>query len=338
MAYGKKRGMYKKRSTRSRTSSSNTKKGLTKKEKTQVKTIAKKAVVSMAESKYFNTNSAIANRGPVPIWNDGTRNSSIYCYGYATGRNQDLNTATASNINYGVSPVNGQPNQIGSLNLNFVFTENNPIPQRAQFAPDGVTVRPSYAESQWVLERPMVSTQVDPELGAVYRIRMIRCRPRTAKLAYQPADPRFDLFVDAINEPMGIGTTNDSGVPTFDVYEFDMAKTNSRRYQILEDKVFDLACPASYVNTSIGAGEFITTTAKSGCYKMKLKHDIGKELYYPQFNDNSDSANQYPSTGFEPEFIFFHIRALGSVNTGTAGVTANNIRLSCRPVSTFKDL
>jgi hypothetical protein len=234
--------------------------------------------------------------------------------------------------------VNGGAVPMGSLNLNNVFTESNLVPQRAQYAPDGVMVRPSYAESQWVFERPMVSTQVDPELGVNYKIRMIRCRPRTSKLAYQACDPRFDLFLDQVNEPMGISTTNDSGVPTFDTYEFHMAKTNSRRYQILEDKVFDLACPGSYSNLNIGNGEYTTTDIKSGFMRIVRKHDIGKELYYPQFNDRSDSANQYPSTGFQPEFVLFHLCAVGSVQTGTDAVSANNIRLSCRPVSTFKDI
>ena len=67
MPYVKRTGMRKRSYARSTGRKNYVKKGLTKVEKTQVKNIAKRAVNTMVESKYFDT-SQVFNLIPNPIW------------------------------------------------------------------------------------------------------------------------------------------------------------------------------------------------------------------------------------------------------------------------------
>lgn len=80
--------------------------------------------------------------------------------------------------------------------------------------------------------------------------------------------------------------------------------------------------------------------------QFKRKHKLGKELFYPRAQGDwsgpgpvdplSDEA--YPVDGFSPEFILFHVIKCGDDTTPVNRLRPQDMRISCRPVSTFKDI
>ncbi len=322
---GKKRGRPKK-----------VKGGLNKTERKQVNSIAKKAVNSMAETKYFETVANIAKSVPNPIWKNGTNLSEVSCLGFMTGDNQFLTTLSGPNaqpVYYGVDITNGSEVQMANLNMNKIFTTNDAIESRRQQAIDGNSIRPSYAEVQWYLERPQIDIGSTPLNAAPIQVRIIRVRPRAVRGSNQPVNPKNDLFLDQYNEPFGVASETTGNVPIFSNYEFQMAKVNTRRYRVISDKMITMSA-SSVTDDSIAQ---VTLTHTSGARRLKTKHNIGKELYYTNPNGAED-GDQFPQTGFEPEYILYHFQTLGQSLTESERVTTQNINVTARPVSTFKDV
>jgi len=333
MPYGKKRKMPRKNAPRRKTS----KKGLTKVEKKQVSTIAKRAVRSEAESKYFNVNGGIRNYAPVVANQVGGVNSEIGMWGFTTGLRRDTTNAI---YKWGQDPVNGNITSMTSLNLNYLFRDSALPSSRQQYSLEGQTCRPSYNEVQWLLERPQSNTITDPSKGVPYKVRMIRLVPRALKASYQIIDPRTDCFLDNVNEAFGPSSLDSTGAAIFNLREFHLAKVNSRRYRVLEDTTFTMLPSSTMTDTfdpnlATAQSSVIGQPSSSGCKIIKTKHNIGKELHWADPNSIASALDQYPDTGFEPEFVLFMIGALGGI---TAGDLSDNIRISARPVSTFKDM
>lgn len=314
------------------------KSGLNKTEVKQVRTIAKKQVNSMAESKYFATNPAIAEFSTVPAWRNGSTNSEVGVFGFTTGNQRSTNSAGTSALTYyGVDSVTGNQSMVTSLDLNKVFTTSNSAPQRASYAVVGSSVRPAYNEVQWLLNRIQANVTTDEQKALPYKVRIIRASPRALKGSFQEIDPRNDLFLDQYNEPFGINTTNASGQNVFGQYEFHMAKPNSRRYRIISDRTMTILPTGAVSNLS--TDDVQVTDVNNGFRKLKTSHRLGKELFYSAPNDNSTALNQYPDTGFTPEFILYHVIAVGNPESNTNDRTnADLLRISARPVSTFKDM
>jgi hypothetical protein len=312
--------------------------GLNKKEVKQVKNIAKKQVNSMAESKYFATNPAIAQTLAVPAWRNGSINSEIGVFGFTTGMQRSNNSDGVSAIlRYGANASSGSQIMMTSLDLNRVFTDSNSAPQRASYSVVGSSIRPSYNECTWLVDRVQGNVTNDEEKGLPYKVRMIRVSPRALKGSFQDSDPRDDLFLDAYNEPFGIRTTNASAQNVFGQYEFHMAKVNSRRYRVISDKTLNILPTGTVSNLSTDDVQIMDVN--NGIRKMKTTHKIGKELFYSDPNNNSDTQQQYPDTGFTPEFILFHVLACGNAETNSNNRgTADLVKISARPVSTFKDM
>jgi len=310
--------------------------GLTKVEKKQTTTIAKKVVNSMLESKYFRTNPNIVAQNSVPAWKNGTTKSEVAVFAYTTGINRQLNSAgQEKSYRYGVNSVDGSEIAMTSLDLNKVFKESNSIPQRESYHVVGSSIRPSYNECQWLLNRVQGNVTANKDNGLEYKIRMIRAVPKALKGTFQPIDPKEDLFLNQYNQPFGIATLNSAGAQVFGEFEFHMAKTNSRRYRIISDKVLTMK-PS---NLAITGGTFDVNVVNESLRKIKTTHNIGKELFYEQPNVSDDNGhNQYPDTGFSNEFILFHVIATGNPNvTQAERITPGLLNISARPVSTFKD-
>jgi hypothetical protein len=346
MPDGKKRRMPRKRAARPKAS----KKGLNKTEKKQVTKLAKKAVNSLAESKYFSTSGGIVSLQPAPIWRTSSAasgyNSEITCYGFTTGFNRSKTPESTSVYKYGVNNVTGAPVSMAALNLNRIFTTSATVTSRRQYAIEGNVIRPSYAECQWLLERPLSNTQTNDDAGLPYAIRMVRARPKSLKGSFQRQDPYTDLFLDQYNEAFGVGSGNLSTDVTFTKDDFYMSKVNNRLYSVIEDKIFTMLPTATSVNLSQDNTEanVVGQPDRSGNRVIKTKHNIGKELYYnePNIVSSSNEDRQFPDTGFDNEFILFHIIAQGTAplpvgQEGNIG-SAFGITLSARPVSTFKDV
>ena len=334
--YRKKRTIRKKRT--------NGKKALNKVEKTQVKNIAKNVVNSIAETKYFATSAVVNKLVPNPLWSVSSGVSEISCLGFTTGKSQASATSPSPRVGftYGVGLVSGNETAMTSLDMNKIFTNFDPVESRRQQQIIGNSVRPSYAECQWYLERPQTDVTSNPLPGTAIQVRMIRVRARTLKGANQPINPKLDLFLDQYNEPFGVQTVSSTGTPIFGNYEFQMAKVNTRRYSCLEDKTFSLT-PTSITNDFAGAPSYnqVNYASLGGTKKIKTTHKIGKELYYSQPNANSSPTNnydQYPDTGFEPEFVLFHFQTVGQPIAVAQRTNTDNINITARPVSTFKDI
>lgn len=333
---GKKRSMRKRtygRSTRPKSS----KKGLTKKEKTQTRKIAKSVVNSLAESKYFNVSREIGEmRFNSAWWSSATVQSEIAVLGFTTGFEKAVDAAGSSvAFKYGVNPSNGNAMNMESLELNRVFESSEGQPF-AQYAVEGTTIRPAYAESHWLLNRLAGGTDLfnDVANGCNYKVRMIRCKPRPTKGSFNSVRPENDLFLDQSNLEFGINSVT-AGQQVFNPFELTLAKPNSRKYQILEDTMFVMGPGGTYTTDNV-----VTVGPEtSACKILKRTHNIGKELYYAKPNDTTTSQNQYPQDGFHQEFILFHVWAAGNPQTvATARTTPQLLRLSCRPVATFKDI
>lgn len=351
MPYGKRKGNLPRRAKRRSTSTKTTKKGLTKTERSQVKTIAKKTVNSLAETKYFNTNAGIARLVPNPIWryadpvSQTTYNSDITCFGFTTGLPRNSNSNGDQVIfKYGQNRSNAQEIEMGDLALNQIFSSKDVVPQRAQYAIEGVTIRPSFNEVQWVLERPIMSpTDLNYTNASILHCRIIRVVPRSIKGTFGPSklDPKNDLFLDQINEPFGIATRNTVGVPVFGHYEFNMAKVNSRRYRVISDKTIAMGPSLLAANLFEEGLYYCNNPDKTAFKKFTTKHNLGKELYYPTPNEDAMPGQfpQRPETGFTNEMILYHFCSIGTQEDDPKDrQLCNNVVLTARPVSTFKDI
>lgn len=340
---GKKRSMRKRAYGRSARPKSN-KKGLTKTEQKQTRKIAKAVVNKMAESKYFNVSREIGEKEfNAAWWSSGTLQSEIAVLGFTTGFEKAVDAAgSTQSYKYGVNPANGNAINMESLELNRVFDESEGQPL-AQYAVEGNTIRPAYAETNWLLNRLAGNTEQFGDLakGCDYKVRLIRCKPRPTKGSFNSVRPENDLFLDQSNHEFGINTIS-SGLRVFNPFEFMLAKSNSRKYQILEDTTFTMGSAGNYVDLGLGAGEVaynMQAPQTSACKTLKRKHSLGKELYYNQPNSTTTSQNQYPQDGFHQEFVLFHVWASGNPQTvNTARTAPTQLRLSCRPVATFKDI
>lgn len=342
MVNGRKQGNVRRRARSNRPSAKGSSKGLTKTEKKQVSTIAKKAVTSMAESKYFNTREVV----PEVVnsaWKISTDYSDVGVWGYTTGYNRQTNQGDEQEImRYGVSTVDGTTISMTNLRMNRIFLADDTNEALRAFAIEGQTIRPAFNECQWFLNHVAQSTDVDAMKGLQYRLRCVRVTPRSLKGSFQDIDPEQDLFLNQYNQAFGIASTNDAGTESlFTREQFHLAKVNSRKYRVHQDKFYTVAPANTYSDQPLndGAGNLVSAigTMSSGCMTMTTTHNIGKELFYPIPN-REDSNEMYPTSGFVPEFILWHVIALGDNGTASAArATPLGMTIAPRPVSTFKD-
>jgi hypothetical protein len=320
------------------------KKGLTKTERTQVRAIAKKTVNSVAESKYFRVSTGVGRIGLNPAWKTvaGTL-SEIACLGFTTGFEKQISKdGSTEAYKYGVDATSGNLINMESLEMNRIYTNASTAPLN-QNAIQGKTVRPAYCESKWYLDRVAgyVNTLPSVQNGLIYKVRMLRLKPRATKGSAQNVDPQYDAFLTQVNSEFGIQSL-DSGVNIFNAFEFMLAKPNTRKYRVIEDKMFTMGPAGNFSNLGINNGHIepyqFQVGETSSDKVMTLKHNIGKELYY-SLPEGGSSNDQYPDDGFIPEFILFHVFAGGNPeDTITLRKTPDLLRITCRPVSTFKDV
>lgn len=331
--YGKRKGKTGKRSYGRRIVRRPTKKGLTKVEAKEVKTIAKRTINKMAESKYFDAN-FIQGQGPSVAWYDVTTGdkSEISVYAFQTSYNRQVNPSSSEINVYGQEIDTGGNVNVSNLRMNKVFQSDAANESLRAFQIDGQTVRPSFAECKWHLNYFAQNTSLDYTKGLAYCVRMIRVRPRALKTSFTTIDPENDLFLTNANQPFGIQSQVD-GEFIYSREDFYLGKINSRKYQVIEDKFMNLM-PSGVYNT-LDSSTFVTQTNTASQRTLTTKHDLGKELYYPNAGDTSSTRNAYPSTGTMPEFVFFHCCAIG---LNTINDQPQHMLISARAVSTFKDM
>ena len=324
--------------------SKSTKRGLNKVEKKQVKQLAVKAVNSIAESKYFHSSTTVGRISCNPAWKTTAGIASeIAVLGFTTGFEKQVSKdGSTEAYKYGVDATSGNNVNMESLEMNRIYTNASTAPLN-QNAIQGKSVRPAYAETKWHLDRVAgyLNTLQSVQNGCIYKVRMLRLKPRAAKGSAQQVDPQADAFLTQTNNEFGIQSL-EGGAYIFNSFEFMLAKPNTRKYRVIEDKMLTMGPASNFTNLGINGGHIEPYQSQVGENSsdktMTLKHNLGKELYY-KLPEGGSSNDQYPDDGFVPEFILFHVIATGNPEETLAlRKTADLLRISCRPVSTFKDM
>jgi len=337
MPYVKRTGMRKRSRPRVTGRKNYAKKGLTKTEKTQVKTIAKRAVNSLAETKYFHTKS-YEDEAFNWAWYLGGNQSQVGAVGFTTGFEKAMETDGSQDAyKYGVNSTGGAQN-MNSLEMNRVFLSNAANPQGASYAIEGSMLRPSYNESKWLLNRIAGNTTAVLDHGLPYRVRMLRLRPKSLKGSYQLVNPAMDAFLDQFNREFGISTLDDQGAPMMTEFNINLAKANNRKYIVIEDTQMVINPPMTYdtINDN-GAITYVARQTSNTQRQFTKTHKIGTELFYPDTTAET-TASTLPKNGFIPEFILFHVVHIGTPSDPANRLRPDQLSINCRPVSTFKDI
>jgi len=289
----------------------------------EVKTIVKKVMNAKAESKYFNcTLFASLNRlRPLPSRN-GTTPLAVLGFAVGTGGSPQM-----SNITYGWQAGTGNLN-IFDLNMARLFGPDI-TGQLSQNALEGSYCQPSMCRSEWILQVPQQDTTEKEEYGTPLYVRILRVKPRKQKYTDVSINPKNDLFMDQYGQETGISNA------AFNQYELMMLKANSRKYEVVEDITKTLVPASTIATLDIANGNTITTdlSARGSNCKLVMNHVQPKKLYYT--NASTDGAQ--PSDGQSNEMIFFHFCKQGVEDPLNAGANEDEVEITCKPVSTFKD-
>ena len=106
---------------------------------------------------------------------------------------------------YGVDATSGNNVNMESLEMNRIYTNSATAPLN-QNAIQGKSLRPAFAETKWHLDRVAgyVNTLQSVQNGCIYKVRMLRLKPRAAKGSAQQVDPQEDAFLTQTNNEFGI--------------------------------------------------------------------------------------------------------------------------------------
>lgn len=301
--------------------------GLNKVEKQQVQNIINKNL----ETKYFHTTEmdSLRELAPHPI----QTGAAMYCLGFATNTNL---IRTGSNDAFPIKYGSNTP--MGSLHLARLFTNETAGATENQkaYALDGDDLRVSFAKSRWLLERTAVDTTPgvgEQTLDALpMLVRMVRICPKALKGSFQWPNPEEDLFLDQYAQPIGIKRVG------FRKDDIALYKVNNRRYNVIQDKMFTLLPPCTTSTFDIAAGNTQVTNVSNNSKKfINMDHNIGQKFHYNR--EGFEQAHSYPetpATGMKTEYVLFHFQLLGD-DTVVGRRSADDVRITCCPVSGFKD-
>lgn len=298
-----------------------------------IKNIVKKTVTNLAETKYFQTTrlSALTRLAPISSRSLAT---PINVLAFAVGTGVSPAAGTDDIIDYGFEPGVGNPD-IYALNMVRTFGRNTSDVSLRKNQVEGAYVSPSMCRSEWLIEFPRVDTSssVNDLLGAnpMY-MRVIRVKPRNRKYADVAVNPKGDLFVDQYGEDIGVN------IGSFNQLELQMYKINSRKYEVIQD-IHKILVPTSTTSTfAIANGNTQVTNlyAYGNQCRLVFNHKQPKKLYYTDVDSTGVVSDQaQPDAGQSTEMIFFHFTTLGTEGNVNA---SNNMEVSCKTVSTFKDI
>ena len=229
------------------------KKGLNTKEKAQVTALAKKAVQTVAEKKFMDSEQ-YDNQSLVPAHNS---NSPIACIGYST--TEDVSESGAA-VMYGTSQV-----KEGLCLQPFLATDREETQENAdlgRYSIVGKSVMPRTCHSRWRFQRrysvlddegealagdshpfhlPATTDGLGDSLPVYFRVLRVTLKGMSgSSVVHQPS---VDLFLDKFGDPTGVSAQNLAGAYTFGSEELIFCKPNTRKYTVLEDKRFTLRNP-----------------------------------------------------------------------------------------------
>lgn len=295
--------------------------GLNKTETKQVRAIAKKTVLSNAESKYFNSTPLGSLKRLLPFASRAGANTSVRGFAVGTG----VLGGTPNEIMYGVS--GGATVAIDDLNMCRLFNglAGNPYDQNVL---EGSYCAPSMCKTEWTLTYPYINTTANETGATPVYVRMIRVKPRKVKYSDVAIQPRSDLFLDQYGASTGISMSS------FNDMELQHYAVNRRKYEVIQDVTRELLPTMTVATLQIADGNTLSTDIenKRNEWKFTLNHKQPKKLYY----EDATTTGVQPKAGQSAEMIFFHFCNIG-IN-GSATQNGDEIRITCKPCSTFKDI
>lgn len=298
-----------------------------------IKNIVKKQINSLAETKYFNSAplSTLTRMTPFASRSVAT---AVDVLAFAVGTGEQIGIGTTSTADYGfISGTGNVP--VEPLNMCRAFGEANSDPAVRKNKIDGAYVSPSLCKTEWLIEFPQVNTTSvlnNIEQANPMYMRMIRVVPRQRKYQDVQINPKGDLFVDQFGEATGVNT------PSFNQLELQMYKINSRKYQVIQDYQQVLVPTSTFSTYAIGTSNTAVTNLTRFGNRLRISciHNQPKKLFYTEMDTNGNVNNgAQPQAGQSNELIFFHFTSLGTGGNTTA---SNDIEVTCKTVSTFKDL
>lgn len=314
-------GRFRKRKLKIVKKLSSKKKGLTKTQAKESYQIAKKAQRSALESKYFDvrTINQLSGTGGAGIVPTPARLSytQLYVQGFASG----ANTVGNAVLSYG-------QNTIEAIEHGRIHPLGNSDNQNLE----GQWAMPSLSITTFDIQRVVRTSDLTLELArqeVPFMIRILRLVPRPPKGSGTEIDPENDAFLTESNQETGVADSD------FQHYQLLMLKANTKKYKVYDDIRFvltppltttELATQGNAGSTSIQVGNIQTNSHR----QMTFKHNIGKKLFYENPQNRSN-----PTTGFQNEFILFHVIPLGTEND--ASILPSSIRIAAKAVGTFKD-
>ena len=309
------------------------KSGMIRKSKRLNRTYIQNVVHQMAETKYFKTtpitgetNNDLTRMTPLAS-RSGSTSMAVLGFALGDGTNSQLPTLT-----YGWVSGTGRKG-VRALNACRAFGPTNSDDNLAANRIDGAYVAPSLCKSDWVIQIPQQDTSQDPEEGTPGFVRILRVKPRRKKYSEVSIGPDDDLFVDQYGVETGISQSS------FNEYELQLYKVNTRKYELIEDRT-DVMVPASTIATlDIADGNTITTDlARTGSRAhLVFNHKQPKKLYYTDMDDDGIvNEDAQPAAGQSNELIFFHFVRIGT--NGSTTTDSNSVNVTCKVVSTFKEI
>ncbi|MDC1288339.1 hypothetical protein N8198_10685 [Gammaproteobacteria bacterium] len=322
-------------------------KGLSKTEKSQVKQIAKSAVLTIAEKKYMNTSRITGIR---PYRANTPGNIGVIAFSNSVSTVSD-----GTQLNYGIEDGTGAAEPIKELKMMRPYVAVTGDAQTDNYAIEGRECKPSSARVKWRMSRdignlishppasvpgPINPPQLSTNLPII--VRMIRVNPKVGQNNIR-CDPEEDLFVTEYNNNIGINSAN------FDETELLMYRINKRRYNVVEDKFFRIqnALTLSYQLSWKGDSYYqqpqITNT-NANCEKLyTTNHMLTSKKGGSLFYDAPDvSTLEAPSSGHKREYIFYHFVYAGAETflseDGGTPTYPSDLLLTASPMVKFTDV
>lgn len=292
------------------------------------KAMIQKVVNSMAETKYFNCTDMQDLTRLIPVTARSLANSiNVLPFAVGTGEQQPPSGGTDV-LNYGYDIVAADDKEIIPLNMCRAFGTTAAPSDLRRNAIDGAYCNPSLCKSEWLVEFPQESNTL---ASNPIVMRVVRVLPRQKKFTQTKIQPKKDLFVDQFGQVTGVDDA------TFNSTELIMYKVNARKYQVIQDFMQVMNPSSTTSQFAIGTGNTQVTNINNRCFsKFNFLHKQPKKLYYEETDGDGQPVNaEQPTAGQSPELIFFHFTYLGTSGSTTAPV---NVEITCKPVSTFKDI
>lgn len=314
-------GYYSKGKKRGRPKGS--KNALTKKEKSQVTAIAKSVVKNTAESKYFNTTAfnLLKRLTPIPA-RQGVVNNSVLAF----------SVGNPSSVGGYGNAGGGAVTSLTSLNMAKLFTVAAVAPLNNNVL-EGSKCMPSVMRTDWTINYPQINSSANSTGGTPIYVRFIRVKPKILKFSDVTIEPKEDLFRNQYNVETGI---NDSAFNDLELQEYAL---NRRKYTVLQDSSKVLYPSSTFGDLAVTPGvttSLVDNLGNRSNWRFTVNHKPNTKTYYYNNDPQAVGGDQLPQAGQSNEMIFIHFCNMGL--NGSALQTGDEVRVTCKPCATFRDI